>query len=263
MKKLLFIFIVSFILLFPYTVSAQANCGNALSDTPEGRKCCCADIENPTVDDQLARPVCIKNVLIDFCPDVLGWMRTWTTKVSSIFYKDEETILQYKYLRACSNGQPSTLEFKDLGPIPGGDIYHRNDVCNASCGCKVVTTSGSVEFCDRYLLLSKDYTQCRTCFLAPSNGFWTGIGCVYVGDYKNFIEKNIFGLVVSIAGLISFLCIVYSAISIQMSQGAPEKLKNAQQTLTSCIMGLLLILFSVFILRLIGVTILSLPSLGG
>jgi len=46
----------------------------------------------------------------------------------------------------------------------------------------------------------------------------------------------------------------------QSSQGNPEKLKKAQEMITSCIMGLMLIIFSVFILKLIGVNILKIPG---
>ena len=37
-------------------------------------------------------------------------------------------------------------------------------------------------------------------------------------------------------------------------------LKKAQELITSCIMGLMLIIFSIFILRLIGVDILKIPG---
>ena len=39
-----------------------------------------------------------------------------------------------------------------------------------------------------------------------------------------------------------------------------EKIKKAQDLLTSCIMGLMLIIFAVFILRLVGVNILRIPG---
>jgi len=46
----------------------------------------------------------------------------------------------------------------------------------------------------------------------------------------------------------------------QSSQGNPEKLKKSQDMITSCIMGLMLIIFSIFILKLIGVDILKIPG---
>ena len=90
-------------------------------------------------------------------------------------------------------------------------------------------------------------------------GVWTGIGCVYT-DTKAFIEKTVFGMGIGLAGVLALLCIIYSAFMMQSSQGNPEKLKKAQEMITSCIMGLMLIIFSVFILRLIGVDILNIPG---
>jgi len=87
------------------------------------------------------------------------------------------------------------------------------------------------------------------------------MGCVYT-DTKDFIEKTVFGLGIGLAGGFALLCIIYAAFMMQSSQGNPEKLKKAQELITSCIMGLMLIIFSVFILRLIGVSILKIPGFG-
>jgi hypothetical protein len=64
----------------------------------------------------------------------------------------------------------------------------------------------------------------------------------------------------SIAAFIAIGCIIYAAVQIQLSQGDAEKLKKARETLTSCILGFMLIIFSVFILRVIGVDILQIPG---
>jgi hypothetical protein len=45
------------------------------------------------------------------------------------------------------------------------------------------------------------------------------------------------------------------------SSGDPERLKGGQELLTSAIAGLIMLIFSVFILRVIGVDILKLPGL--
>lgn len=90
-------------------------------------------------------------------------------------------------------------------------------------------------------------------------GVWTAIGCIKQ-DLSLFIKETIFGWGIGLAGIIALLCIIYSAFQMQTSQGSPEKIKKAQELLTSCIMGLILIIFSVFILRLIGVSILKIPG---
>jgi hypothetical protein len=56
------------------------------------------------------------------------------------------------------------------------------------------------------------------------------------------------------------LGIIFSAFQIQISQGNPEKIKKAREMLTSFVIGLLVIIFSVFILRLIGVDLLRIPG---
>lgn len=118
------------------------------------------------------------------------------------------------------------------------------------------------ELCDN-IQNASEKSQCINC-LSGSGGFasvgvWTGMGCIY-SDLKTFISSTLLGWGVGLAGVVALLCIVYSAFQMQLSQGNPEKIKKAQELLTSCIMGLVLIIFSVFILRLIGVNILRIPG---
>ena len=89
---------------------------------------------------------------------------------------------------------------------------------------------------------------------------FTAIGCIPIGDPNQlvaFILRWAFG----IGGGISFLLIIYAGFMIMTSSGNPERLKAGQELLTSAIMGLLLLIFSVFILRIIGVNILKIPGL--
>jgi hypothetical protein len=90
-------------------------------------------------------------------------------------------------------------------------------------------------------------------------GIWTSIGCIS-SDLKGFISQTLLSWGIGLAGIIALLCIIYSAFQMQTSQGNPEKIKKAQELLTSCIMGLMLIIFSIFILKLIGVNILKIPG---
>lgn len=120
------------------------------------------------------------------------------------------------------------------------------------------------EMCERYLpnlegKFTKENENCKSC--AEKAGMWTAFGCLR-GNFSDFIKFNIFGTALSLAGLFAILCIIYSAIILQTSAGNPEKIKKAQELLTSCIMGLVLIIFSIFLLRLIGVDILKIPGFG-
>lgn len=92
-----------------------------------------------------------------------------------------------------------------------------------------------------------------------SGGVWTGIGCVQT-SLSGFIQETVFGLGIGLAGITALGCIIYSAILYQTSAGNSEKLQSAQELLRSCIFGLLLIIFSVFILRVIGVDLLRIPG---
>ena len=92
-----------------------------------------------------------------------------------------------------------------------------------------------------------------------SNTCNTAIGQVPVsnfGAFATFLLK--WGL--GVAGGISLLFILYSVFLITTSAGDPKKLQSGQEQLTSAIEGLLLIIFSVFLLQLIGVHILAIPG---
>lgn len=65
---------------------------------------------------------------------------------------------------------------------------------------------------------------------------------------------------IGIGGVVAFLLIVFGGFQIILSAGNPEKIKAGKEMITSAIAGLLLIIFSVFILRLIGYDILKIPG---
>jgi len=67
---------------------------------------------------------------------------------------------------------------------------------------------------------------------------------------------------VGIGGLIAFILIVAGGLQIILSAGSPERVKAGKEMITSAIAGLLLIIFSIFILKLIGYDILNLPGFG-
>ncbi|MFA5135759.1 MAG: pilin [Patescibacteria group bacterium] len=153
----------------------------------------------------------------------------------------------------------------EIVPCQVGSPSVPGDLANPACECIHPTPgalNGIMELCSR-IQNPTERTNCENCLQGNNAdqkaGVWTGMGCIYanIGD---FIQNTLLRWGVGIAGGISLLCIIYAAFMMQTSGGNPEKVKKAQQLMTSCITGLILVIFSVFILRLIGVTILRIPG---
>lgn len=62
-------------------------------------------------------------------------------------------------------------------------------------------------------------------------------------------------------GGIALVLIAVAGFNIMTAAGDPQKLNGGRELLTAAVSGLVLIIFSVFILRLIGVQILQIPGL--
>ena len=101
--------------------------------------------------------------------------------------------------------------------------------------------------------------ECEQC-MGNGTGAWTALGCIPT-DPSKFIGQ-ILGIAVGIGGGIAFLLVLFGGFQILMSAGNPEKLNAGKELVTSAITGLLIIIFSLFILRLIGFNILGIPGFG-
>ncbi len=85
----------------------------------------------------------------------------------------------------------------------------------------------------------------------------SAIGCIPISSsdaFASFILKWILG----IGSGVAFILLIYSAILIITSSGDPKRLQAGQEMLGATISGLLFMIFSVFILRIVGVNILGL-----
>jgi hypothetical protein len=92
-------------------------------------------------------------------------------------------------------------------------------------------------------------------------GINTAVGCISFADANELVAFFLrWG--VGLGGGIAFLLMVYAGFTIMTSTGNPERLKGGQQLLTSAVAGLIMLIFSIFILRLIGVNILQIPGFG-
>ncbi len=91
-----------------------------------------------------------------------------------------------------------------------------------------------------------------------SGQVYTAIGCIST-DPADFIRTFLkFG--VGIAGGIAFLLILLGGFQILTSAGNPEHMNAGKELVSSAIAGLLMIIFSIFLLRVIGVDILGIKG---
>jgi hypothetical protein len=90
-------------------------------------------------------------------------------------------------------------------------------------------------------------------------GIDTAIGCIPLGNSTEFLGFLLrWGL--GVGGGVAFLLILYAGFQITTSAGNPQQLQAGKEMLTAAIAGLMLLIFSVFLLELIGVKIFDLPG---
>lgn len=128
-------------------------------------------------------------------------------------------------------------------PVRTVDCSGANN-CQMGCGC-------GVESCE-----FRGSSQPIFC----PGGIETALGCIPTKNTSAFIAWFL-GWAIGIAGGIAFLLILAAGFIIMTASGKPEQLQHGRELLTAAISGLILIIFSVFLLQLIGVEILKIPGL--
>lgn len=102
-------------------------------------------------------------------------------------------------------------------------------------------------------------SKCIACAGSGENaGIWTGLGCIPT-DVTS-LTKKIFNLFSGLLGLFIFYCIISNGFKVMISRDSADAMKKAQEAITSCIVGLLVLVFSVLFLRIVGVDILKIPG---
>ena len=95
-------------------------------------------------------------------------------------------------------------------------------------------------------------------FGSSATGVITGIGCIPTEPIN--LVRWILKYAILMGGGIAFLLSVFGGVSIILAGGNPEKINAGKEIISSALTGLLFIVFSVFLLRLIGLDILQLPG---
>ncbi len=227
------------------------NCGVPnLESNPDAAQCCYyAPIKS------IAKvPWVIENLGGFAFPLLPNPFRAWNNARESLL----ETQDKYAGVKPCLVGFPKPYDISPADPAcrceipPPGVRENIIVLCRerfdpAKRG-KGVAISGN-----EVARLNNERDQCIKC--AADNGYYSAIGCVRF-SLTDFMTRWVFGFGVGIAGLFALGCIILAAIKIQLSQGQAETVQQSREMMTSCILGLLLIVFSVFLLNFVGVAIL-------
>lgn len=125
-------------------------------------------------------------------------------------------------------------------------------------------------WCNRYYITPTpappaNWQQCSSCLYDASGGriegnYYTVIGCL--SAKPEFFVKTILNIVFGIAGGLAFLAFLSGSTIVLTSSGNPIRLQTGKDIIASSLFGLLLIIFAVFLLRLVGFDILQLPGFG-
>ncbi len=95
------------------------------------------------------------------------------------------------------------------------------------------------------------------------NGIYTAVGCIPYGDSGRGIISSLVLIGLNLSGGVAVLMIMVAGFKFSTSQGDPKKVSEAKEMMTSAVVGLLFVIFSVTILQFIGINILRIPGFGG
>jgi len=96
----------------------------------------------------------------------------------------------------------------------------------------------------------------------PTDKIHTALGCVPVGKGRSTEDFIVWFLqrLIGVSGGIAFLLTIFGGFKILTSAGNPKGVQAGREIITSALIGLLFIIFSLFLLELIGVKILGIPG---
>lgn len=100
-----------------------------------------------------------------------------------------------------------------------------------------------------------------SCDADGTNGVVTSIGCIPVSNINSFAAWMIGKLIYVAVGL-AFILLVYGAFQITTAQGDTKKVQAGSELISSTIAGILFIILSLLILKIVGIDILKIPGFG-
>ncbi len=102
------------------------------------------------------------------------------------------------------------------------------------------------------------YSECTNCINEPVNGIPTALGCISTS--AGGLVSSFFKVGLGVIGGIALLLLFYGFFLVLTSGGNPEQIQLGKQIVTAAITGLLLIIFSLFLLQFTAIDVLKLPG---
>lgn len=146
---------------------------------------------------------------------------------------------------------------KDINSLPEGAECKDTTECNGYADPSTINVA-----CVGGVCLHRDVDDLLTISMLCINedsgltGIDTAIGCIPI-ETNVAMWTFMLRWAIGIAGGIAFLLIIYASFLIITSAGHPKKIQAGRELLTSAIAGLILLIFAVWLLRIIGADILG------
>lgn len=181
-------------------------------------------------------------------PGTTNWTPSQFSVADAQSRKVEIAVVQYNQ-DICTPKVFALTPEGDVDPISsssGSDVDF--DVCQQVASSDISINDGKTPF-----------QACTECFEAGM--IWTAIGCIPYSDTVQTVQSLV-KIGVGIAGMTVIIILMYGSFMLSTSQGDPKRVDEAKGAISSAVMGAMFIIFSVAILRFIGVTIFQLPAFG-
>ncbi|MFH2019067.1 MAG: pilin [bacterium] len=161
--------------------------------------------------------------------------------------KDNVTIPKNKFL--CSNGVCDTSQC-DQGYEGKCTTGFQNKCTGPTTATACTKISGGVG--------GTGPNPVQNCTNNGDAGIETALGCIPY-EYESFVP-SLLGFLVGIIGAIALVVMLVGTVTIMTASGNPEAVKKGKELFTAAITGLLFIVFSVALLRIVAGDIIKLPG---
>ena len=113
------------------------------------------------------------------------------------------------------------------------------------------TGSVNEEFDPCARLLGEDKLACQECLGddPATAGIWTAIGCVPIQPSP--FAASLVGILFQLAGGVGMVLFLIAAFLCATSQGDPQKVQACRETATSVVVGILMLIFSLLLIRIV------------